>query len=136
MDKLNIQNDINQLIDLKTSLSNDFNKQKNLVLNLLRITNIISSGIKELIPSLESINNILSYFIKELGIPFCDLMNETNVIKYYFNIYISNRTEVSLNILISFIQVFNFVSDNKTPGDMLIQLLLNLNKFLITKERL
>ena len=124
MDKLNIQNDMNQLIDLKTSLSNDFNKQKNLVLNLLRITNIISSGIKELIPSLESINNILSYFIKELGIPFCDLMNETNVIKYYFNIYISNRTDVSLNILISFIQVFNFVSDNKTPGDMLIQLLL------------
>ena len=59
MDKLNIQNDMNQLIDLKTSLSNDFNKQKNLVLNLLRITNIISSGIKELIPSLESINNIL-----------------------------------------------------------------------------
>ena len=59
MDKLNVQSNINQLIDLKTSFSNDFTKQKNLVLDLLRITNIISSGIKDLIPLLESIDNIL-----------------------------------------------------------------------------
>ena len=124
MDKLNVQSNINQLIDLKTSFSNDFTKQKNLVLDLLRITNIISSGIKDLIPLLESIDNILPYFIQELGIPFSDIINESNIIKYYFNIYISNKTEVSKNILISFIQVFNFVSDKKTPGDMLLQLLL------------
>ena len=123
MDKLNVQSNINQLIDLKTSFSNDFTKQKNLVLDLLRITNIISSGIRDLIPLLESIDNILPYFIQELGIPFSDIINESNIIKYYFNIYISNKTEVSKNILISFIQVFNFVSDKKTPGDMLIQLL-------------
>lgn len=124
MDKLNVQSNINQLIDLKTSFSNDFTKQKNLVLDLLRITNIISSGIKDLIPLLENIDNILPYFIQELGIPFSDIINESNIIKYYFNIYISNKTEVSKNILISFIQVFNFVSDKKTPGDMLLQLLL------------
>ena len=124
MDKLNVHNDINQLIDLKTSLSNDFNKQKNFVLNLHKIINIISSGIKELIPSLERINNILAYIIHELGIPFSDMINETNIIKYYFNIYISNKTDLIKNILINFIQVFNFVSNNKTPGDMLMQLLL------------
>ena len=56
--------------------------------------------------------------------PFTDIINESNIIKYYFNIYISNKTEVSKNILISFIQVFNFASDKKTPRDMLIQLLL------------
>ena len=59
MEQLNAQNNLKQLIDLKTSLSNDFNKQKNLVINLQKIINIISSGFKELIPSLESINNIL-----------------------------------------------------------------------------
>ena len=61
MEQLNVQNNLKQLIDLKTSLSNDFNKQKNLVINLQKIINIIYSGFNELIPSLESINNI--YFI-------------------------------------------------------------------------
>ncbi len=108
MNQLNMQNNLNQLIDLKTSLLNDFHKQKNLVINLQKIINIISSGIKELLPSLESYNNILPYIMSELGLPFCDLINETNIIKYYFDLYISNKSEVIKNILISFIQVFNF----------------------------
>ena len=125
MNQLNMQNNLNQLIDLKTSLLNDFNKQKNLVTNLQKIINIISSGIKELLPSLESYNNILPYIMSELGLPFCDLINETNIIKYYFDLYISNKSEVIKNILISFIQVFNFASSKKTPGDVLLEFLLS-----------
>ena len=125
MNQLNMQNNLNQLIDLKTSLLNDFHKQKNLVINLQKIINIISSGIKELLPSLESYNNILPYIMSELGLPFCDLINETNIIKYYFDLYISNKSEVIKNILISFIQVFNFASSKKTPGDVLLEFLLS-----------
>ena len=128
MEQLNVQNNLKQLIDLKTSLSNDFNKQKNLVINLQKIINIISSGFKELIPSLESINNILPYIIHELGLPFCDLINETNIIKYYFDLYISNKSDIIKNILISFIQVFNFNSRKKTPGDILLEFLLSYDK--------
>ena len=128
MEQLNVQNNLKQLIDLKTSLSNDFSKQKNLVINLQKIINIISSGFKELIPSLESINNILPYIIHELGLPFCDLINETNIIKYYFDLYISNKSDIIKNILISFIQVFNFTSRKKTPGDILLEFLLSYDK--------
>ena len=128
MEQLNVRNNLKQLIDLKTSLSNDFSKQKNLVINLQKIINIISSGFKELIPSLESINNILPYIIHGLGLPFCDLINETNIIKYYFDLYISNKSDIIKNILISFIQVFNFTSRKKTPGDILLEFLLSYDK--------
>ena len=123
MNQKNQQNNINQLANMKLSLISDFTKQKNFVLNINKIVNIISSGIKELIPSIENINNILSYFINELGISFCDLINETNIIKFYFNNYLISKSEVIKNILVSFIQIFNFESSEKTPGDSLIQLL-------------
>ena len=123
MNQKNQQNNINQLANMKLSLLSDFTKQKNFVLNINKIVNIISSGIKELIPSIENINNILPYFINELGISFCDLINETNIIKFYFNNYLISKSEVIKNILVSFIQIFNFESSEKTPGDTLIQLL-------------
>ena len=125
MKQLNNQNNINSLTDMKNILSNDLNKQKNFLLNLNNIIDIISSGTIELTPLLENINNILPDLIQVLGIPFCDLINETNIINYYFNIYISSKLEVIKNILIAFIQVFNFISNEKTLGDILLQLLIN-----------
>ena len=123
MKQLIHQNNVNKLNFLKSSLANDFTKIKNFILNLNIIINLISSGIKELLPSLEIIDNILPYFIGELGLPFCDIMNETDIIKYYFNQYITNKSQKIKNILLAFIQCFNFNSADKTQGDILIQLL-------------
>ena len=70
----------------------------------------------------------IPYIIHELGLPFSDLINETNIIKYYFDLYISNKSDIIKNILISFIQVFNFNSRKKTPGDILLEFLLSYDK--------
>ena len=123
MKQLIHQNNINKLNFFKTSLFNDFSKQKNFIINLNTIINLTTSGIKELIPILDNINHLLPYFINELGLPFCDAINETNIIKYYFNTYITNKSETIKNILIAFIQAFNFVSTDKTLDDILIQML-------------
>ena len=112
-----------QLNEMKVSLLNDFTKQKNLVINIVKIISIISSGIKDLIPTIENINSILPFLINELGISFCDLINETNMLKYYFNNFIYAKTEVAKQILISFIQVFNFESKEKTPLDILVPII-------------
>ena len=124
--KTNQQNNNNNIIvlnDIKTSFNNDFTKQKNFTFNIYSIITIISAGIKELNPSLENINSILPYLIEQLGIPFCDLLNEANIIKYYFNNYIITKSEVFKKIIFAFIEVFNYQSADKTPGDILIQFL-------------
>ena len=59
MKQNNNQNNLNSLNDIKAELSCDLNKQKNLILNLNNIIDIISSGILELVPFLENINDIL-----------------------------------------------------------------------------
>ena len=126
MNQINQQNNNNNIIvlnDIKTSFNNDFAKQKNFTFNIYSIITITSAGIKELNPSLENINNILPYLIEQLGIPFCDLLNEANIIKYYFNNYIITKSGVFKKIIFAFIEVFNYQSADKTPGDILIQFL-------------
>ena len=62
-----------------------------------------------------------------MGIPFCDLLNEANIIKYYFNNYTTTKSEIFkkiiFKIIFAFIEVFNYQSADKTPGDILIQFL-------------
>ena len=125
MNQVDNQNNMSSLNDMEKILSSDLNKEKNLILKLNNIIELISSGIVDLAPLLDDINNILPDLIEFLGIPFCDLINETNLINYYFNLYITNKSDVIKNILISFIQVFNFISNDITLGDTLIQLLLS-----------
>ena len=105
MKQANNPNNMSSLNDMEKILYSDLNKEKNLILNLNNIIELISSGIVELAPLLDDINNILPDLIEFLGIPFCDLINETNLINYYFNLYITNKSDVIKNILISFIQV-------------------------------
>ena len=113
----------NQLNEMKIALLNDFSKQKNFIINIVKIISIIASGIKELIPTVEDINSILPYFINEIGLSFCDLINETNMLKYYCNNYIYAKTDVAKQILNAYIQVFNFESKEKTPIDTLIPII-------------
>ena len=113
----------NQLNEMKIALLNDFSKQKNFIINIVKIISIIASGIKELIPTVEDINSILPYFINEIGLSFCDLINETNMLKYYCNNYIYAKTDAAKQILNAYIQVFNFESKEKTPKDTLIPII-------------
>ena len=108
MKQLNNQNNIFSLNDMKENLSNNLINQKNFIMNLNTIIDINSSGIKDLIPLFESINKILPELINYLGIPFCDIINETNILNYYLNTYINTKQIEIKRILISFIQVFNF----------------------------
>ena len=127
MKQFNNQNCIAPLNDMKKTLSNNLTFQKNFILNLNNIIEFISSGINDLIPLFESIKKILPELINYLGIPFCDILNETNIINYYFNTYINTKEIEIKNIFISFIQVFNFLSTDKTLGDSLIQQFSNYN---------
>ena len=125
MKQLNNQNNIFSLNDMKENLSNNLINQKNFIMNLNTIIDINSSGIKDLIPLFESINKILPELINYLGIPFCDIINETNILNYYLNTYINTKQIEVKRILISFIQVFNFLSNDIMLGDTLIQQLSN-----------
>ena len=71
------------------------------------------------------INKILPELINYLGIPFCDIINETNILNYYLNTYINTKQIEIKRILISFIQVFNFLANDIMLGDTLIQQLSN-----------
>ena len=125
MKQLNNQNNIFSLNDMKENLSNNLINQKNFIMNLNTIIDINSSGIKDLIPLFESINKILPELINYLGIAFCDIINETNILNYYLNTYINTKQIEIKRILISFIQVFNFLSNDIMLGDTLIQQLSN-----------
>ena len=125
MKQLNNQNNIFSLNDMKENLSNNLINQKNFIMNLNTIIDINSSGIKDLIPLFESINKILPELINYLGIPFCDIINETNILNYYLNTYINTKQIEIKRILISFIQVFNFLSNDIMLEDKLIQQLSN-----------
>ena len=126
MQKMTIINNLNNFNEIINSFSNDFNKQKNFIQNLNYLINFIYFGNMQMTSSLETINNILPYIMKKFGLPFCDLMSHyNNIFKYYISMYISNKTDIIKNILITFIKVFNFKSYTKTPADALIEVLKN-----------
>ena len=126
MQQMTIINKLNNFNEIINSFSNDFNKQKNFIQNLNYLINFIYFGNMQMTSSLEAINNILPYIMKKFGLPFCDLMSHyNNIFKYYISMYISNKTDIIKNILITFIKVFNFKSYTKTPADALIEVLKN-----------
>ena len=126
MQQMTIINNLNNFNEIINSFSNDFNKQKNFIQNLNYLINFIYFGNMQMTSSLETINNILPYIMKKFGLPFCDLMSHyNNIFKYYISMYISNKTDIIKNILITFIKVFNFKSYTKTPADALIEVLKN-----------
>ena len=126
MQQMTIINNIINFNEIINSFSSDFNKQKYFIQNLNYLINFIYFGNKQMISSLETINNILPYLMKKFGLPFCDLMSHyDNIFKFYTSMYITNKTDIIKNILITFIKVFNFKSYTKTPADILIEVLKN-----------
>jgi len=115
-------NRLNNLNEVINSLSNEFNEQKSFILSL---GHLINFGNMQFMPTFGLINNNLPFLMEKLGLPFCDLMNNFNIINYYINIYITIKTPIIKNILITFIKTFNFQSINKTPADALIKMFQN-----------
>ena len=115
---------INLIKELISMLSSDFNKQKNFVNHLNELIAPISLSNKKTFIEFQNLNFILSILISELKIPFCDLIYENNnIINYYVNHFVQTKSELIKKILINYINVFNFVSEDKTPSDNLILLL-------------
>ena len=114
-DNINIIN----IKPILSKLSNDFSYQKSYI-ELLNITIKKSiSGDEKEIKTLEKMNDMLPYLIEELGLPFCDLINNNpEILNYYCNIYLKNEknSEKAKRILINFINVFNFQSIEINPS--------------------
>ena len=118
---LEINNQKTQSIISK--LSSDFSYQKYFIRLLVQTINNINSGNENEITTLENINNILPDIIRELGIPFCDLINNNEeILDYYCDKFIKKEnSEKAKNILINFINVFNFQTVDVNPSDDLIE---------------
>ena len=113
---------INLIKGLISMLSNDLNKQKNFINHLNELFYQFSLSNKESFIEFQNINIVLPIFISELKIPFCDLLSENNnIINFYVNSFIKTKAELIKKILINYIDVFNFKSENKTQADNLIQ---------------
>ena len=82
----------------------------------------LSSGNKEANLKQEKIDYILVNLIKDLGIPFCALINNSKeIMDYYCNQYLKNpNNDLIKNILINFINVFNYKSSTVNPSDNII----------------
>ena len=120
----------NNLKNFTISLLKDYSIQKNFVYTINKIISLLSSGKSELMPILDLINMYVSHIIQELGLPFCDLLYKNNIIEFYINLYKNSKSTQIKQILISFINVFNFASENIVIVNDIIFLLIPYdNKF-------
>jgi hypothetical protein len=120
----------NNLKNFTISLLKDYSIQKNFVYTINKIISLLSSGKSELMPILDLINKYVSNIIQELGLPFCDLLYKNNIIEFYINLYKNSKSTQIKQILISFINVFNFASENIVIVNDIIFLLIPYdNKF-------
>ena len=72
-------------------------------------------------PFLGKLNKHLPNIIPQLRIPFCELFFEHPIIvDYYYSSYL-NKNSLSKNILLSFLDIFNFDSIEINPADDLIE---------------
>ena len=115
------EKNVNQNIQpIISKLSNDFSYQKSYITLLNQTIKKSISGNEKEISTLEKINNMLPSLIKELGLPFCDLINsDPDILDYYCDLY--QKDERAKNILISFIDIYNFKSIEVNPSDDLIE---------------
>ena len=113
------ENDINAI---KNKLINNLSSQKTFIQILEDNIKLLSSGNKEAILKQDKMNYILEKLIKVLGLPFSALINSNNkILDFYCNNYSKNpNNEIIKNILINFINVFNFSSSTINPSDNII----------------
>ena len=110
------------LESLITCLNSSFQKQKIFIKLIEQLLNDSSSpNNKNNASILEKLNKLLPNIILQIGIPFCELFNEhPTIINYYLHLYF-NDNPTSKNILLNYIDIFNFESIEINPADDLIE---------------
>ena len=102
-------------------LNSSFSNQKSFIDLIQQLINNSFSEISTTLSILYKLNKILPDIIHNIGIPLCELLNEkTIIINYYYNLYLQNDSS-NKNILINFINIFNFESSEKNPVDNLFE---------------
>ena len=102
-------------------LNSSFSNQKSFIDLIQQLINNSFSENSTTLSILYKLNKILPDIIHNIGIPLCELLNEkTTIINYYYNLYLQNNSS-NKNILINFINIFNFESSEKNPVDNLFE---------------
>jgi len=102
-------------------LNSSFSNQKLFIDLIQQLINNSFSENSTTLSILDKLNKILPDIIHNIGIPLCELLNEkTTIINYYYNLYLQNNSS-NKNILINFINIFNFESSEKNPVDNLFE---------------
>ena len=102
-------------------LNSSFSNQKSFIDLIQQLINNSFSENSTTLSILYKLNKILPDIIHNIGIPLCELLNEkTIIINYYYNLYLQNDSS-NKNILINFINIFNFESSEKNPVDNLFE---------------
>ena len=98
-----------------------FSNQKFFIKLIEHIINKSSIKDSTFLQILHKLNNILPDIILRIGIPLCELLNEeATILNYYYDLYFQNDS-MNKNILLSFINIFNYESVVKKPADDFIE---------------
>ena len=102
-------------------LNSSFSNQKSFIDLIQQLINNFFSENSTTLSILYKLNKIFPDIIHNIGIPLCELLNEkTTIINYYYNLYLQNDSS-NKNILINFINIFNFEASAKNPVDNLFE---------------
>ena len=102
-------------------LNSSFSNQKFFIKLIEHIINKSSIKDSTFLQILHKLNNILPDIILRIGIPLCELLNEeATILNYYYDLYFQNDS-MNKNILLSFINIFNYESVVKKPADDFIE---------------
>ena len=120
----------NEQLDLIITLLNSSFSNQKIFIDLIQKSINESLNQNEIyISLLQKLNKIIPDIIQQLGIPFCELLNEQRtILNYYYDLYFQNNS-FHKNILLNFINIFNYESiennlaydyieklQNKTPN--------------------
>ena len=101
----------NEQLDLIITLLNSSFSNQKIFIDLIQKSINESLNQNEIyISLLQKLNKIIPDIIQQLGIPFCELLNEQRtILNYYYDLYFQSNS-FHKNILLNFINIFNYES--------------------------
>ena len=114
----------NEQLDLIITLLNSSFSNQKIFIDLIQKSINESLNQNEIyISLLQKLNKIIPDIIQQLGIPFCELLNEQRtILNYYYDLYFQNNS-FHKNILLNFINIFNYESiENNLAYDFIEKL--------------
>ena len=114
----------NEQLDLIITLLNSSFSNQKIFIDLIQKSINESLNQNEIyISLLQKLNKIIPDIIQQLGIPFCELLNEQRtILNYYYDLYFQSNS-FHKNILLNFINIFNYESiENNLAYDFIEKL--------------